>query len=160
MKPVLTKMMAAILLTAGLSAAPVLAQDAQDPFADAVEARHGLMLLLAGNVGTLGAMAKGTAPYDAAVADRAASNIVALSSVLSPDLFPEGSAYGAAADSYALPAIWTNGDDFLAKIADMNAAAAAMQTAAAGGAESLQGGMAALGGACSACHKAYRQPEE
>jgi cytochrome c556 len=105
-------------------------------------------------------MAKGDTPYDAAVAGKAASNIAALSSVLSPDLFPEGSAYGSAADSYALPAIWTNGEDFLAKIADLNTAAAAMQTAAAGDAESVKGGMAALGGACSACHKAYRQPEE
>jgi len=160
MKLAVTTTLAVLLLTAGLMPAPVLAQDAEDPFADAVEARHGVMLLLASNVGTLGAMAKGDTPYDAAVAGKAASNIAALSSVLSPDLFPEGSAYGSAADSYALPAIWTNGDDFLAKIADMNAAAAAMQTAAAGDAESVKGGMAALGGACSACHKAYRQPEE
>lgn len=159
MKLALALTIAAALLTGGLACAPAFAHDAEDPYADAVEARHGLMLLMQSNVATLGGMAKGTAPYDAAIAGKAASNIAALASVLGPDLFPAGSEAGKAADSYALPAIWTNGEDFLARIADLNTAAAAMQTAAGTGADALQGGMAALGGACAACHKAYRQPE-
>ena len=146
---------AAVVLATG-----AFAQEEEDPFADAVEMRHGLMLQMATDVGKLGAMAKGEAAYDAAAASRAAANITAIASVLSMDQFPAGSEYQAAADSYALPAIWATQDDFLVKIADMNTAASAMQVAAATDLDALKAGMGQLGAACSACHKAYRQPEE
>lgn len=152
-----TLMLAAAMAVAGLVA---FAQEAEDPFADTVEMRHGLMLQMATDLGKVGAMAKGEVAYDAAVASKAAANIAAVASVLSMDQWPEGSAYQASADSYALPAIWATPDDFLTKIADLNTAAAAFQVAAATDVDSLKAGMGALGGACSACHKAYRQPEE
>jgi cytochrome c556 len=132
----------------------------EDPFADAVEMRHGLMLQMATDLGKVGAMAKEEAPYDAAVAGKAAANIVAIASVLSLDQFPAGSEYQKATDSFALPAIWEKPDDFLQKVADLNSAAAAFQTAAGTDLASLQAGMPGIGGACSACHKPYRQPEE
>lgn len=141
-------------------ASGAIAQDAEDPFADAVETRHGLMLQMQADVAKMGVMAKGEAEYDAAVAGLAAANIAAIASVLSMDQFPAGSEYQASADSFALPALWPSQDDFLTKIADLNTAAAAMQTAAATDVEGLKAGMAQLGAACSACHKAYRQPEE
>jgi cytochrome c556 len=137
-----------------------IAQDAEDPFADAVEMRHGLMLQMATDIGKLGAMAKGEAPYDAAVATKASANIAAIASVISMDQFPAGSEYPASADSFALPALWSSQDDFLTKVADLNTAAAAMQVAAATDVEGVKAGMAQLGAACAACHKAYRQPEE
>ncbi len=140
-------------------AATAFAQDAEDPFADAVETRHGLMLQMATDLGTMGAMMKGEVAYDAAAASKAASNVAAIASVLSMAQFPEGSEYGKSADSYALPAVWTAQDDFLTKIADLNTAAVAMQTAAGTDLEAMKAGMAGLGGACSACHKGYRQPE-
>ncbi len=151
-----------MLMAAAASAvlASVAIAEEEDPFADAVEMRHGLMLQMATDLGKVGAMAKKEAPYDAAVASKAAANIAAVASVLSMDQFPAGSEYQKSADSYALPAIWENQDDFLKKIADMNTAAAAFQTAAGTDLASLQAGMGGLGGACSACHKAYRQPEE
>jgi cytochrome c556 len=148
----------AAIATLGVSAA--LAQEAEDPYADAVEMRHGLMLQMATDLGKVGAMAKAETPYDAAVAGKAAANIAAIASVLSMDQFPAGSEYQKSTDSFALPAIWTAQDDFLQKIADLNAAAATFQTAAATDVDSLKAGMGALGGACAACHKAYRQPEE
>ena len=152
-------MLAATLVTA-LIAPSAFAQDAADPFKDTVEMRHGLMLLMANDLGKLGAMAKGDVAYDQPAASRAAANVTALASVMSMDLFPAGSEYGKAAESYAKPEIWTATDDFMAKITALNVAAAAMQTAAGTDLAALQGGMAALGGACGACHKAYRQPEE
>jgi cytochrome c556 len=136
------------------------AQEAEDPFADVVEMRHGLMLQLATDISKLGTMAKGDTPYDAATATRAAANVAAIASVISMDQFPAGSEVGKAADSFALPAIWANPDDFMAKITALNTAAAAMVSASGTDLAGLQGGMAALGGACSACHKDYRQPEE
>jgi cytochrome c556 len=146
------------------AASAVLASSAiaeeEDPFADAVEMRHGLMLQMATDLGKVGAMAKEEAPYDAAAASKAAANIAAIASVLSMDQFPAGSEYQKSTDSYALPAIWENQDDFLKKVADLNTAAATFQTAAGTDLASLQAGMGGIGGACAACHKAYRQPEE
>ena len=151
-----------MLLIAATSA--VLASDAiaeeEDPFADAVEQRHGLMLQMATDLGKVGAMAKEEAPYDAAVASKAAANIAAIASVLSMDQFPAGSEYQKSADSFALPAVWTAQDDFLQKIADLNTAAAPFQTAASTDLASLKTGMEGIGAACGACHKVYRQPEE
>ena len=154
--------MRTILLIAAagaIIASGAIAQE-EDPFADAVEMRHGLMLQMATEMGKVGAMAKEEAPYDAAVAGKAAANIAAIASVLSMDQFPAGSEYQKATDSFALPAIWEKQDDFLQKIADLNTAAAAFQTAAGTDLASLKAGMEGIGGACAACHKAYRQPEE
>lgn len=151
---------AAAAAAAAITALGAFAQEAEDPFADTVEMRHGLMLQMATDLGKIGAMAKGEAPYDAAIAGRAADNIVAIASVLSMDQFPEGSQYQAAADSFALPTIWATPDDFLTKIADLNSAAGALKLASATDVDGLKAGMGQLGGACSACHKAYRQPEE
>lgn len=152
-----TWMLAAALAVTALGA---VAQEAEDPFANTVEMRHGLMLQMATDAGKLGAMTKGEVPFDATVASKSAANIAAIASVLSMDQFPEGSQYEAATDSFALPAIWATPDDFLAKIADLNTAAGALQLAAATDVEGLKAGMGQLGAACSACHKAYRQPEE
>lgn len=155
MKP--TLLLAAALAVFAMGA---VAQEAEDPFADAVEMRHGLMLQMATDLGKLGGMAKGEATYDAAMASRSAANIAAIASVLSMDQFPAGSEYQKSADSFALPAIWATPDDFMAKITDLNTAAAGLQVAAATDLDGLKAGMGQIGGACSACHKAYRQPEE
>lgn len=153
------KRLIAFTTMAALTAFGVYAQDAEDPFKDAVETRHGLMLQMASDLGTLGGMAKGEVAYDKATATKAASNVAAIASVISMAQFPAGSENGKSADSYALADIWAKQDDFLAKITDLNNAAAMMQTAAATDSDAIKASMAQLGGACSACHKAYRQPE-
>ncbi|MGB3279153.1 MAG: cytochrome c, partial [Pseudorhodobacter sp.] len=107
----------------------------------------------------LGAIAKGEAPYDAAVATKAAANISAIASVLGMDQFPAGSEVDAAPDSFALPAIWANPDDFDLKVKSLNDASATMKNAAAKEGDAVKAAMATLGGACGSCHKAYRQPE-
>jgi cytochrome c556 len=155
----MTSKLVVLSVLASLSAFAGFAQEAEDPFKDAVETRHGLMLQMASDLGTLGGIAKGNAPYDQAIASKAAANIAAISSVLSMAQFPAGSEVEKSADSFALPEIWAKQDDFLAKIADLNDAAAMMQTAAATDGDAIKASMAQLGGACSACHKAYRQPE-
>lgn len=135
------------------------AMAADEPFADQVEMRHGVMLIMAGEMAKLGAIAKGDAAYDAAVATKAAQNIAAMASVISMDMFPAGSENGAATDSFAKAELWANQPDFLQKIADLNTAAGAMVTAAGTSGDAVKGAMAQLGGACSACHQSYRQPE-
>ncbi len=153
------KRLIAFTMMAALTAFGVYAQDAEDPFADAVETRHGLMLQMATDLGTLGGMAKGEVAYDKAAATKAAANVAAVASVISTAQFPAGSENGKSADSFALPDVWAKQDDFLAKITDLNNAAAMMQMAAATDGDAIKASMAQLGGACSACHKAYRQPE-
>ena len=149
----------AFTVMASLTGVAIFAQEAEDPFKDAVETRHGLMLQMATDLATLGGMAKGTLPYEQASASKAAANISAIASVISIAQFPAGSEVEKSADSFALPVLWTQQDDFLAKITDLNAAAAQMQTAATTDAAAVKASMAQLGGACSACHKSYRQPE-
>ena len=68
------------LTTTLLAAMPALAQDMTNPD-EILTARHGYMLLLAMQLAPLGAMAKGTAPYDAAAATEAAKNLAALSGI-------------------------------------------------------------------------------
>lgn len=152
------KLTPTLALAALLSLSGVLAQAQEDPFADVVETRHGLMLQMSVDLSKIGAMMKGEAAFDAAIATKAAANIAAVASVLSMDQFPAGSENGKAGDSFAKADIWTNEQDFLAKIADLNKAAADLQ-AASGDAATLKAGMAGLGKACSACHSTYRMEE-
>jgi cytochrome c556 len=147
-----------LALAAILSLTGVFAQAQEDPFADAVETRHGLMLQMSADLATIGAMVKGEADFDAALAAKAAANIAAIASVISMDQFPAGSENGKAGDSFAKAELWANEQDFLSKVADLNAAAANLQ-GATGDLEALKGGMGALGKACAACHSTYRMEE-
>jgi cytochrome c556 len=145
-----------LALTLGLSAA---VHAADDPYADQVEMRHGLMLQMATDASVLGAIVKGDAPYDAATATKAAQNIAAIASVISMVQFPKGSENGASSDSFAKAELWASEPDFLQKVADLNKAAADMVTAAGTSSDAIKTAMGGLGGACKACHEAYRQPE-
>lgn len=140
-----------------LSTAPLWAQE--DPFKDAVEVRHGLMLQMASDLGKIGAMAKGETPYDSAVAGKAAANVAAIASVVSMENFPAGSEVGKSADSFAKAEIWATPDDFLAKLADLNTAAATLVAGAGTDLDTAKAGLGGVGKACGACHETYRQPE-
>lgn len=153
------RMMAAGILSIAALAGAAMAQD-KGPFAAQIEARHGLMVYRALNIGVLGAMAKGEAPYDAAAAQKAADNLAAAAHLDDSMLWPEGSDNGAHAGTIALPAIWSDKAGFEAKYADFRAATKAMQAAAGQGLDALKAGMGSLGPTCGACHKAYRAPDE
>jgi cytochrome c556 len=135
-------------------------QAAEDPFADAVETRHGLMLQMAADMAKMGAMVKGDTAYDATIAAKAAANVAAIASVISMEQFPAGSENGKSADSFAKVELWADGGtDFLAKVADLNTAAVALAPLAAADVDSLKTGMGAVGKACGACHTPYRMTE-
>lgn len=124
--------------------------------AQAIKARQGIMNFYAMNLGVLGAMAKGERDYDAAAASAAAANIAAVAGTEQSMLWVEGSDEMAADNTRALPAIWDNPDDVMAKAGDLHQAAMAMETAAGTDLAALQAAMKGLGGACGACHKEYR----
>lgn len=122
----------------------------------AVEARQSLMHLLAFNIGTLGAMAKGQMEYDAEAASAAASNLATLATVNQMAMWPEGTDNASIEGTAALPAIWEEGSDIGAKVTALQEATAALASTAGDGLEAVQAGMGPVGAACGACHKAYR----
>jgi len=145
------------LLGATLAAASVAAASAEP--APAVKARQAQMQLYGFNLGTLGAMAQENMPYDAAVASVAAKNLAALTQLDGSLLWPAGSDIDSIEGTRALPEIWTNFSDVVAKAQAVQGAAEAMADAAGTDLASLQAAMGPLGAACGACHKAYRAPE-
>lgn len=123
----------------------------------AVKARKSQMQLYAFNLGILGNMAKGSVDFDAAAAQRAADNMVALSSMDTTDLWPAGSSADDVDGTRALAVMWDNIPDVMEKVGALSAAATAMSENA-GTLEGVQANMGALGQACGACHQAYRAP--
>ncbi|MCU0910005.1 MAG: cytochrome c [Rhodobacteraceae bacterium] len=130
-----------------------IAQSAVD---GAVKARKAHMQLYAFNLGALGAMAKGEVEYDAAAAGAAAANIAALATLDQSRYWPQGSAQGEAEGSRALPALWTSGDDVMAKAGAFREAVGALATAAGTDLASLQAAMGPVGQACGSCHESFR----
>lgn len=65
-------------------------------------------------------------------------------------LFPEGSEGGD-----ALPAIWSNADDFASRLADFEAAAGDLKVAVSNGSD-VGATFQKLGQACKSCHDNYR----
>ncbi len=145
-----------IATSAVLTLSSLALAHAEDDMHPSVVARHAHMQLLAHNIGTLGGMAQGKIDYDAGAAQAAADSLAAVAGLSQQNYWPEGTAEG----TKALPAIWENMDDFAAKNDGLIAAAQAMAGVAGTDLASLQGAMGDLGGACSACHREYRQRDE
>lgn len=110
------------------------------------------MQLYSHNLAILDGMAQAKIDYDADLAQIAANNLAANASLDETTYWVEGTTEG----TKALPAIWENMDDFMAKQDGMTQAAAAMAQVAGTDLASLQSAMGELGGACSACHREYR----
>ncbi|WP_238368066.1 c-type cytochrome [Mesobacterium pallidum] len=160
MKARFTFGLAAVLSISGLVGAVVADSHVDPAIAGAIKARQAQMTLYAFNLGTLGAMARGNAPYDAEAATAAATNLQALTGLNASALWPAGSDSESVDGTRALPALWQNFPDVIEKAQATKAAADAMVTAAGTDLAALQGAMGALGGACGDCHKAYRLPDE
>ncbi len=149
-------MKALVIATLGLLPLAGSALAEEGPFASQVEARQGIMRYYAVNIGTLGAMAKGEAPYDAAAAKVAADALAGGASLDTSMLWPKGSDKDAHPGTAALPALWADGADVGGKAKQLRDAAAAMQAAAPAGLDQLRGAMKGVGDACAACHKDFR----
>lgn len=135
------------VLAVGMFAATVaIAAEATDP---AVKARQELMDGMAAAAKTLGGMAKGEVAFDAAAAEAAKAVIVANSAEIAAKFEPQATD----PKSGAKAEIWTSWDDFTAKAGALNAAATGMDASTV---EGVQAGMGNVGGACGACHKAYK----
>ncbi len=125
----------------------------------AVEARQALMDLMAFNLGTIGAMAQDKMPFDGAAATTAAENLLTLSRVHAGPMFVEGTDSMSLEGTRALPAIWDDMAGFQAHFGDLTTASEAMVVAASTDLAALKAAMGGLAGACSGCHKDFREPE-
>ena len=146
-----------LMLVAAIAALPAIAY--ADAAEDAIEAREGFMKMLSINMAPLAGMAKGEVPYDAAAATTAATNIETLSKYTLPALFIPGTSPDDGVETEALPAIWTNSEDFASKFAALGEAAAGAGAAVGGGQEAVGPVVQKLGEACKACHDDYRKKE-
>ena len=124
----------------------------------AVKARKAHMSLYSFNLGLLGKMAKGEMDFDAGAAQAAADNLVILSQINQARYWVPDSDNMSLENTRLLPALFDNIDDARAKGQALVEASTAM-SAAAGSLEGVQTSIGAIGGACGACHKAYRAPD-
>ncbi len=97
----------------------------------------------------LSEMAEGKMAFDQAIAQGAKDALIA-DAKATPAAFETQASDPVSA---AKPEIWTNWDDFVAKSGALATAAEALDVSSAA---SIGAGMAAVGGACGACHKAYK----
>ncbi len=122
----------------------------------AIKARKAQMQLNAFNLGILGNMAKGAVEFDAEAAQRAANNLNALAMMDTTDLWPAGSSASDVEGTRALSVMWETYPEVLEKAAALQTATEAL-AADAGSIDAVRAGLGAIGGACGACHEAYRQ---
>lgn len=130
--------------------ATTLAQDAR--VAAQVKLRQSAYTVLGAQMGAMGAMASGRAPYDAAAFRLAAERAAFMATIVS-DTFPAGST----ANSKAKPELWQQQADFQKLMKDMQAKTAALATAAKGSdLEAIKPAFGAAGASCKACHDKYK----
>jgi cytochrome c556 len=116
--------------------------------------RQSLFKTIGWNFAPMGAMVKGSKPWDAAEFKRR-SIAVAFAAVQLDEAFAAGSDRGAVTD--ALPAIWENPDDFAAKLKAFRQASNALRVAAAGGEqERIKTAFGEVRRTCGDCHESYR----
>ncbi len=137
------------MLIAGFALVATVAMAETESTDPTVIARQTLMKTIGMNTKVLGDMAGGKAAFDVTAAEAAKVAIVAASAEIAAKFEPNVTDAG----SEAKPDIWTNWEDFTTKGMALNAAATALDASSV---ESIGAGMGAVGGACGACHKAYR----
>ena len=123
----------------------------------AATARQAHMQLYQHNLTILGNMASGKADYDAAGAQAAADNLVALSSLSQAGYWVPGTTNAELGDqTRLLPAIFEADSNARQIGADLAAATVALAAVAGTGLEAVGPALGPVGAACTACHRAYR----
>lgn len=130
--------------------APASAQFAKPE--DAIKYRQSVMTVMATHFGRVAGMANGRIPFNAqAAADNAA--IAETMSKLPWQAFVPGSE---AANSKALPAVWTDAAKFKTAQDNMLGEMSKLAVAARGGnIDTIKAAVGATGGTCKACHDAF-----
>jgi len=138
------------VFTVVLGAAALVAAQA----ADHQQARHAAMEQVGDAMKALGGMARGQAPFDAAVVKKSAAAI-AENLAVAEKHFPPGSDTG---KTRAKAEIWTSRADFDRLMGEAKKAATAL--AAVTDEAAYKPALGALGQSCKSCHDMYRAPEK
>lgn len=121
-----------------------------------VEARERLMKAFKKDVGTMGKMVKGEAPYDAAAFKAAADNL-STNATQPWEHYTEASSKE---ESDAKPEVWSHPDEFKQKADDFMKAVETLKVAAAGNTlDSVKKPFGDVGQSCKACHDTFRHDD-
>ena len=121
----------------------------------AIKARQESMEAVRDAMGALADIAKGEAPFDAAVVEKTAGAIAGNLEEAS-DHFTEGSAEGDV-ETWALAEIWAEGSDFQERMKTARAEAEALRAVTDEAA--FRPAFGQLGTSCKNCHQMYRRPK-
>ena len=142
------------LVALSLIAATAFAQDAGPKPEQVIGYRQSLFKTIGWNFAPMGAMVKGSKPWDAAEFKRR-SIAVAFAAVQLEEAFAAGSDQGAVTD--ALPAIWKDPEDFAAKLDAFRQSSNALRVAAAAGdQDKIKAAFGEVRQSCGDCHESYR----
>jgi len=122
---------------------------------EAIKARHETMESIGDAMGSLAAIAKKQAPFEAGVVEEK-GGAIADGLKKAAALFPEGSEKGDA-ETRAKPEIWADFADFELKMKKARANAEALKSVTEEAA--FAPALGKLGNSCKSCHEAYRSPE-
>ncbi len=130
--------------------------------ASAVKARKAYMQVLSFNMGQIGGMAKGKAPYDAAVASAAAKNLSLAAQMSTGAMWIKGSDNVSLSsdETRALPKIWEDGSEVGDKHQAMVDATAHLAAVAGNGQPALAEAFGPVGKSCGGCHKPFRAAKD
>jgi cytochrome c556 len=137
------KMKKGFLLGLALAALPAVASEGE------VDYRQNVLKAVGGHMQSMADIVRQKVPHNAHLALHA--NAMADMASIAHTLFPPTSAGGD-----ALPAIWTNTDDFAKRVTAFEEAAAGLKTAVDSGA-GVGPAFQALAQACRDCHDNYRK---
>lgn len=116
--------------------------------------RQSFFAMVAMNFGPMVSMLKGEIPWDDAQMANWGKELGILATLDATRGFSAGSDKGT---TRAKPEIWSNKDDFNAKMKDFSEAATALAAAAGSGdKKAIAGGIAATGKSCKSCHDEYK----
>jgi cytochrome c556 len=140
----------AVLVVVGAAAAATIPSD------DPIQSRQNLMKNVGAAMGAAGSMVRGDTEFEPRAAHLAMRTIN--SSIIGfVEFLAEGSHVG---DTRALPAIWENMDDVLAKAESLRMATQAAIDAEPQDLDTFRPLFAEVGQNCRTCHEDYRRPEE
>jgi len=152
-----SKLLALAAATAILAASLSTPAGAQENKVGAqwIKYRQGAYTVLGTQIGMMGPMASGKAPFDAKAFQVAAERAAFMATIV-PDLFPDVSKSGAPTKAKA--AIWENKAEFDQLKKDLGEKTAALAVAAkSGNLETIKPAFGAAAQTCKACHDKYKE---
>lgn len=151
-----TKMITACALILSSSFAMADAAKSEKHAKKATELRQAVFKMLGANMGTLGGMAKGKIPFDAAIVEKNATRINQLSYMVNDYTSTDTSAFQVKSD--ALNKVWTDRVAFEKRTDDLTTASAKLIKAAQSGNEgAIKAAIGGVGKTCGGCHDNFKK---